>query len=271
MGEPCACSGGCSSQYQEVTEIKEEFSTITAEEEIEFEQKWRYYALYLAIATIIWNLLEATVSVFFGAESSSILLIAFGSDSFIEFLSACIVLWQLRNELRGIGKEQSLMYERCGATCVSILLIGLAITATLGAIYRIVMHQYPNTQIPALIISGICLVSMYGLYVGKLKAANKVQSATLMSDASCTLGCMHLSGVIFVGSLIFMAWKWKFGTDTLWFVSPCLTWFVAYSVGKEGYVIFKNARSENFDGSVSCGCSGKKSCHGKKLLSESAV
>jgi len=259
MGESCCSKGGCSSEI----EVKEEFST--AGQQLALERKWRHIALYLAVATIIWNFLEGLVSVFFGAESHSILLIAFGSDSFIEVISACIVTWQLRNELKGIPAEESLKYERWGATCVSVLLMGLATTATCGAIYRLVYHQYPNTQIPALIISGVCLIVMYALYFWKLKAANIVQSATLMSDASCSLGCIHLSGVIFIGSLIFMTWKWIFGTDTLWFLSPCLTLFVAYSVGKEGYSIFKNAQSEDFDGSVSC-CAQGKTCHGETKL-----
>jgi len=262
MGESCCAKKKkttcCSS------EKKEKFTC--AGKQIALERKWRHYALYLAIATIVWNFLEGLVSVFFGAESKSILLIAFGSDSFIEVLSACIVTWQIQNELKGISEEKSLRSERFGATLVSILLMGLAVTATCGATYRLVMHQYPNTQLPALIISGVCLVGMYGLYIGKRKAAEIVQSATVMSDASCSLGCIHLSGVIFIGSLLFMTWQWIFGTDTLWFLSPVLTYFVAYSVGKEGYQIFKNAQSEDFDGSISC-CSGGNTCQtGYKIV-----
>jgi len=269
MGESC-CGGdkSCSSaRKRNVGNAKpkpqesqnQEFTT--AGQQLALERKWRHYALYLAGATIVWNFLEGLVSVYFGAESKSILLIAFGSDSFIEVLSACIVTWQLRNELAGIAPEQSLRYERIGATTVAVLLMLLATTATCGATYRLVMHQYPNTQIPALIISAVCLVGMYALYIGKKKAANIVQSATLFSDAACSLGCIHLSGVIFIGSLIFMLWYWIFGTDTLWFLSPCMTYFVAYSVGKEGYMIYRNAQSESFDGTVSC-CTAEHSCHG---------
>jgi len=266
MGESCCGSdGSCSStrkrnvgNAEKKTKPKEEFST--AGQQIALERKWRQYALYLAMATIVWNFVEGLVSVFFGAESKSILLIAFGSDSFIEVISACIVTWQLRNELKGIAPEQSLRYERIGATTVAILLMLLATTATCGATYRLIMHQYPNTQIPALIISAVCLVGMYALYIGKKKAANIVGSATLMSDAACSLGCIHLSGVIFIGSLVFMLWYWIFGTNTLWFLSPCMTYLVAYSVGKEGYMIYRNAQSESFDGTVSC-CSGEHSCH----------
>jgi len=270
MGEAC-CGGSssCSSaRKRNVGNAKpkpkqdsqnQEFTT--AGQQLALQRKWRHYALYLAGATIVWNFLEGLVSVYFGAESKSILLIAFGSDSFIEVLSACIVTWQLRNELAGIAPEQSLRYERIGATTVAVLLMLLATTATCGATYRLVMHQYPNTQIPALIISAVCLVGMYALYIGKKKAANIVQSATLFSDAACSLGCIHLSGVIFIGSLIFMLWYWIFGTDTLWFLSPCMTYFVAYSVGKEGYMIYRNAQSESFDGTVSC-CTAEHSCHG---------
>merc|ERR1719300_1885345 len=197
MTESCCAKKKCCASKQN-NETKEEQTKdsgtekfTTAGEQFQLATKWRHYALYLAIATIVWNFLEGLVSVYFGTESGSILLIAFGSDSFIEVLSACIVTWQLKNELNGISEERSLRYERFGATTVSVLLMALAVTATCGATYRLVMHQYPNTQLPALIISGVCLV---GLYIGKRKAAEIVQSATVMSDASCSLGCIHLSG-----------------------------------------------------------------------------
>eukprot|EP00494_Astrolonche_serrata_P005732 UN05749 len=80
----------------------------------------------------------------------------------------------------------------------------LALSSVVGATYRLITHTYPVTQIPALVISGVCLVGMYILYIGKRKTAKKLDSATIHSDAACSLGCIHLSGVIFFGSLLFI-------------------------------------------------------------------
>jgi len=222
------------------------------EDSVDSERTWWHkFALTLAVLTVIWNCCEAVASLYYGAETESVLLMAFGSDSFIEVISAFIVVLQIRNELNN-KKKTSVECERWSAGGISVLLILLALSSVGGATYRLVMHQYPNTQIPALVITSVCLVGMYLLYVGKIRAAEHLQSATIMSDAKCSLGCLELSAVIFVGSLIFIIVQWAFNSECLWWLAPTMTYFVAYSVGKEGYYILKNVMSENFDGTITC-------------------
>src|SRR5690606_10294627 len=57
--------------------------------------------LWLAGLTIAWNVVEAVVAVGAGLAAGSLALVAFGFDSIIEVLSACVVVWQFRGELRG--------------------------------------------------------------------------------------------------------------------------------------------------------------------------
>ena len=54
--------------------------------------KWGKYAIYLAIFTIVYNIIEGVVSIMFGIEEESISLLGFGFDSFVEVFSAIIVL-----------------------------------------------------------------------------------------------------------------------------------------------------------------------------------
>ena len=55
----------------------------------------------LAWFTVGYNILEGLVSVAFGLKDSSLSLFGFGLDSFIEVLSAVIVLWRLGREFDG--------------------------------------------------------------------------------------------------------------------------------------------------------------------------
>ena len=61
----------------------------------------RRRGLVLAALTIAWNTIEAVVAVSAGVAAGSIALVGFGFDSVIEVLSAWVVVWQFRGELRG--------------------------------------------------------------------------------------------------------------------------------------------------------------------------
>ena len=61
-------------------------------------RKYWQYALWLAIITIFYNILEGLVSIYFGAEDETLTLFGFGVDSFIEVLSGVgILAMVLRN------------------------------------------------------------------------------------------------------------------------------------------------------------------------------
>ena len=53
-------------------------------------------AQLLALASVVYNLLEAVVALAAGTLSGSVALVAFGLDSLIEVSSGVIVLWQFR-------------------------------------------------------------------------------------------------------------------------------------------------------------------------------
>ena len=56
---------------------------------------WAKAALALAIFTIVYNVGEGVVAIYYGMEEESIALLGFGLDSFVEVFSAIIVLIQL--------------------------------------------------------------------------------------------------------------------------------------------------------------------------------
>ena len=54
---------------------------------------------FLAVFTIIYNLVEGAVSVWFGAADETLALFGFGVDSFIEVISA-VGVWHMLQRIR---------------------------------------------------------------------------------------------------------------------------------------------------------------------------
>src|SRR5271154_4599562 len=68
-------------------------------------------AVRFQLFTMFWMFLEGMVAVWSGVAAHSLSLIAFGADSFIELISAGVVLWRLKVEANR-GEEFSESEER---------------------------------------------------------------------------------------------------------------------------------------------------------------
>src|SRR5258708_11951309 len=79
-------------------------------------------AFWLEWITAGWMLIEAAVAIGSGVAAHSLTLIAFGADSVIELLSACLLLWRLSVEVRA-GGEISGATERMAARVGASLLL----------------------------------------------------------------------------------------------------------------------------------------------------
>src|SRR5947209_4181249 len=86
-------------------------------------------ALQLEAITIAWMIVEAVVAIGAGVLARSVLLIAFGVDSGIELLSACVLYWRLRREAgAGLGEADEVeRIERRVSRFAGYLLYALAL------------------------------------------------------------------------------------------------------------------------------------------------
>jgi len=202
--------------------------------------QWRHRALWLSGLTIAYNLAEGLVSMAFGWADDSIALFGFGADSFIEVASALLVLWKLLD-------HGSLERERKATLSVGWLFLLLAAGITGGAILQITARRHPPTSLPGLVISALSMAFMAYLWRAKLRTAKALDSATLEADATCSLACIQLSMVLFVGSLLFLL------VPALWWVDAAAALGLALLIGKEGSNMIRAARSEGFTGGCGCG------------------
>ena len=69
----------------------------------------RRTALILVFAGLLWNLVEAGVSLWAGVQAGSVALLAFGIDSIVELLAGGVLVWRLRaerDEIEGGGRGE---------------------------------------------------------------------------------------------------------------------------------------------------------------------
>eukprot|EP01084_Bolivina_argentea_P106835 191086_1 len=100
-----------------------------------------------------------------------------------------------------------------------------------------------------IIVGGVCVFAMSIMWYYKTKASVILNSSTLASDAACSLGCIKLSSVLLIGSVLYEIWS------QLWWVDAVTAILIGLLVGYEGYETVKGAMDkEKFEGG--CGCCG---------------
>jgi hypothetical protein len=88
----------------------------------------------LEAATVAWNAIEGIIAVAAGILASSVALIGFGVDSFVETASGAIVGWRLHAELSGHADEdRAEVLERRAGRIAGGLLLGLAVYIIIDA------------------------------------------------------------------------------------------------------------------------------------------
>ena len=95
--------------------------------------------IWLQSVTIAWMLIETAVSLFSAQQAHSVALLAFGSDSLVELLSATIVLISFRST--------SLVSKGHAERWAGILLLVLAAIVAITSIASLVHHVQPQTSI----------------------------------------------------------------------------------------------------------------------------
>jgi divalent metal cation (Fe/Co/Zn/Cd) transporter len=90
---------------------------------------------------------------------------------------------EITEEEKKANKKKDVKAERISTIIIGVLLCCLAVSATSGAIVRLVKGEEPDTAVPGLVVSLASLSFMYFLWHYKLKAAKICNSKTLEADA----------------------------------------------------------------------------------------
>jgi divalent metal cation (Fe/Co/Zn/Cd) transporter len=201
---------------------------------------------YLAVFTIVYNLVEGAVSVWFGAADETLALFGFGVDSFIEVISA-VGVWHMLRRIRGNNGETRDEFEqralRITGTAFYLLSAGLVLTAAVN-LYQ---GHKPEATLSGVIISSISISFMWYLIHHKTKVGTALNSAAILADAACSRACVWLSLVLLAASL-------GYELTGIGSLDALGALFIAWLTWREGRESFQKAAG--MDCSCSCSCGG---------------
>ncbi len=201
------------------------------------------YAFLLSIVTILYNLGEGILSIFFGYQDEALTLMGFGIDSFIEVLSGIGIahmVWRIQH----FGTDQLDAFEQTALKITGaafyILTAGLIVSALVSGWTQ----HHPQTTFWGIIISLLSIATMGFLIWAKLKVGKQLESDPIIADARCTLVCLWMSFVLLISSglyaLLHIGWF-----DTLGLLG------LAFFSWREGKECFEKAQAR----SLTC-CNG---------------
>ncbi len=160
-------------------------------------QKLPRQVAWLQGMTLAWMAVECACSLWAAAQAHSVALLAFGADSFIEMLSAVVVLLQFmrRFPLRKSHAERA----------AGVLLFLLA-----GAVVAIAALAYgtaKQTSRLGMAITAAALVAMPVLSQLKRRQARAIGNRALAADAAQSATCAYLAAVTLAGLAAYAVWR----------------------------------------------------------------
>jgi divalent metal cation (Fe/Co/Zn/Cd) transporter len=136
-------------------------------------------------------LIECGVSLYAAASAHSPSLLAFGSDSFVELVSAAVVLLRY-------GAPKSIS-EQSTARIAGALLFVLAFVVASTALLALVLHWRPETSYLGMMVTIAALVAMPILATLKRREARRTHNVALAADAVQSATCAYLALITLAG------------------------------------------------------------------------
>jgi divalent metal cation (Fe/Co/Zn/Cd) transporter len=199
-------------------------------------------ALILSVITILYNVIEGIVSVYFGESDDSLALLGFGVDSFVEVISGLGILHMiLRMKYSEVNNRDK--FERTALKITGSGFYVLSVGLILGSVLNIISGKTPETTFAGIVISSISILTMYFLMKAKLNVGKKLNSDAIISDANCTKTCFYLSVILLSSSIFYEIFRASY-IDVLGSLG------IAYYSYKEGKEAFEKSSGD----SLSCGC-----------------
>ncbi len=152
--------------------------------------------LWLQSFTLLWMALEVSVAACSAASSHSPALLAFGSDSLVELLSAIVVLlpWLTKSWL-----TKSSLPERLSGRLAGILLFVLALVVVVTAALSLALRRPPQPSRPGIAITLAALLVMPALAALKRREAHNTGNIALSADAIQSATCAWIALLALLG------------------------------------------------------------------------
>lgn len=188
-------------------------------------------ALFLGCFTVIYNIVEAALSILFGKIANSIALIGFGLDSVVESLSGAVMIWRFSQHNK-ISEEEEKTIENKAVKFVSFTFFLLGFYVLFQSIKKLLLKEIPDASLPGIIIAIVSIVVMPVLAWQKYKTGKQIKSNALIADSKETIVCSFLSLSLLIG----LGLNYILG---LWYADPIVGLIIVIYLFKEGKEILE--------------------------------
>ena len=147
--------------------------------------------LWIQGVTLAWMLIECGASLYAAAAAHSPAMLAFGSDSVVELLSATLVLVHF--------SSPKMVSERNAGRFAGALLFLLALTVAATALLSLALRLRPETSRLGMVITIAALVAMPLLATWKRREARRTKNVALAADAVQSATCAYLALITLTG------------------------------------------------------------------------
>ena len=147
--------------------------------------------LWIQGVTLVWMLVEFGISVYAAVTARSPAMLAFGSDSLVELLSATVVLLQWIPSMP--------ISERRASRTAGALLFVLAFVVATISVLSMALRLRPATSYAGIAITIAALVAMPVLAFLKRREARRSKNAALAADAVQSATCAYLALIALAG------------------------------------------------------------------------
>lgn len=150
--------------------------------------------LWLQAITLAWMLIEFGVALYAALSAHSPAMLAFGSDSLVELMSATVVLLQW---IPGMP-----LSERSASRAAGILLLVLAFAVAAVAVASLALRFQPEISFAGIGITLAALIVMPVLAILKRHEARCSRNTALAADAVQSATCAYLALIALAGLII---------------------------------------------------------------------
>jgi divalent metal cation (Fe/Co/Zn/Cd) transporter len=164
-------------------------------------------ALWLAGLTVAWNVVEGAVAIVAAALAGSRALIGFGLDSFVESISAAVLIWRLRVEQRSPQRAEQV--ERRALRLIGLAFFALAAVVGVESVRSLVAADAPDASPAGIVLTAVSLVVMPVLARVKRRTGVELGARSVTADSAQTRACAYLSAVVLAGLALNAAFGWS--------------------------------------------------------------
>jgi divalent metal cation (Fe/Co/Zn/Cd) transporter len=179
-------------------------------------------AQVLAWGGIVWHFVEFAVALAAGIAASSIALIGFGIDSFIESVAGFVLLWRF-----GSRRHDQDRAERRAQQAIALSFYVLALYVAVEAVRTLVQGNHPDVSWIGIGLAAFTAPTMPLLAWAKRRVGHKLHSSATISESNQTLVCGYLSVALLLGLGANAAFGW-------WWADPAAALVIAAVAVREG-------------------------------------